>query len=165
MRTRALKCLIFPLLMLGFNIAQAKDLTSRLGVGIKNNTALSLPALAAVYYPSPEYGFTGGAGIDTQKDSSRFTVNAGVRRILFREDHMNFYFGGQLGMVNYEMGTPVEKQSGFELNAIFGGEFFLTGLDSLAFTFEGGVGVSSLKEVRFRTIADDPFRAGIVFYF
>ena len=49
--------------------------------------------------------------------------------------------------------------------ALFGTEFFFTGLDNLAFTFEGGIGVASVKDVRFRTIADDPFRAGLVFYF
>lgn len=143
--------------------AMAKDLTSRLGVGIKNNTSEELPALAAVYWPSPDMAVTGGAGIDTQKDFSKMTLNGGLRRVLFREDHLNFYFGGQLGLVNYE--TLGNKQSGFELSALFGAEFFFAGLDSLAFTFEGGAGVASLKEVRFRTIADHPFRAGVIFYF
>lgn len=141
----------------------AKDLTSRLGVGIKNNTSFDLPSLGAVYYPSADLGLTGGVGIDTQKDESRFTLNAGLRRILFREDNMNFYFGGQAGLINYE--TVGKKESGFELNAFFGGEFFFTGLESLGFSFEGGVGVASLENVRLRTFADHPFRAGITFYF
>lgn len=155
--------LLLPILMLGSSPLWAKDLTSRLGVGIKNNTSMDLPALAAVYHASPDFAWTGGVGIDTQKDASRFTFNAGLRRTLFREENMNFHFGGQLGLVNYEVSG--EKQSGFELNAVFGGEFFLAGLDSLSFTFEGGLGVASLKQVRFRTIADSPFRAGIIFYF
>lgn len=160
LRILALFCLFFGLSQSAF----AKDLTSRLGVGIKNNTSQSLPAVAVAYWPSSDLGVTGGAGLDTQKDWSRFTLNGGLRRVLFREDHMNFYFGGQLGLVNYE-DIVNGKQSGFELNAVFGGEFFLAGLDSLAFTFEGGVGVASVKDVRFRTIADDPFHAGIIFYF
>lgn len=145
------------------SIANAKELGSRLGIGVKNNTSQDLPALAAVYWPNSDFGLTGGVGLDTQKDFSKFTFNAGVRRILFREDQMNFYFGGQLGMVNYE--TAGVKESGFELSAVYGAEFFFQGLDSLAFTFEGGVGVASVKDVRFRTMADSPFRAGIVFYF
>ncbi|MNL33652.1 hypothetical protein D3C87_1555770 [compost metagenome] len=76
---------------------------------------------------------------------------------------MNFYLGGSVGLVNYEV--QGEKESGFELNALFGAEFFFTGLDSLAFTFEGGMGVISTDNVRFRTIADNPFLAGIIFYF
>ena len=141
----------------------AKDLASRLGVGIKNNTSEDIPAVSVVYYPNHDFGITGGIGIDTKKEQSRFVVNGGVRKILFKENQLNFYFGGQLGMVNYEGNG--EKQNGFELNALFGAEFFLTGLESLGFSFEGGAGISSLKDVRFRTIADSPVRAGITFYF
>jgi hypothetical protein len=141
----------------------AKDLTNRLGVGIKNNSAASLPELGAVYHFAPDMSVVGGLGIDTQKDYSKFTFNAGIRRAIFKEEHMNFYMGGTLGLVNME--TAGEKESGFELNALFGGEWFFTGLDSLAFTFEGGVGIVSMDNVRFRTIADGPFNAGIVFYF
>jgi hypothetical protein len=151
-------------------VAEAKDLTSRLGVGIKNNNSQDLPALATVYYPNSDFGVTGSLGIDTQKNASKFAINGGVRRILFREERMNFYFGGQLGLVNYEglnSDTPavIEKQSGFELAAMFGAEFFFAGLDSLAFTFEGGVGIASLQSVRFRTFGDHPLRAGMIFYF
>jgi len=145
------------------HIAFAKDLESRLGIGIKNNNSQELPALAAVYYPNKEIGLTGGLGIDTKKDSSRFALNAGIRKIIFRENQMNFYFGGQVGIANYE--NAGVKENGFELSAVFGAEFFIGGLDSLAFTFEGGAGMASLKEVRFRTIADHPMRAGMIFYF
>ncbi len=141
----------------------AKDLASRLGVGVKNNASEDVPSLGVVYYPNQDFGITGGIGIDTKKDQSKFVVSGGVRKILFRENQLNFYFGGQVGIVNYEGGG--EKQNGFELNAVFGAEFFLTGLDSLGFSFEGGAGISSLKDTRFRTIADSPMRAGITFYF
>lgn len=152
------------------SVVQAKELNSRLGLGIKNNNSMELPALAVVYYPNNEIAVTGSIGVDTQKNASKFAFNGGLHKILFREDHLNFYYGGQVGLVNYEGyntdPTPViEKQSGFELAAVFGAEFFLPGLDSLAFTFEGGVGIASLKEVRFRTIADHPLRAGMIFYF
>ncbi|MEK2645296.1 organic solvent tolerance protein [Bdellovibrio sp. BCCA] len=142
---------------------EAKELSNRLGVGVKKNTSLDLPELAAVYHFAPDLSVTGGLGIDTQKDYSKFSFNAGVRRVVFKEDNMNFYMGGSVGLVNFE--TAGDKESGFELNALFGGEFFFTGLDSLAFTFEGGVGVISADNVRFRTIADGPFNAGIIFYF
>ncbi|MEN0059105.1 MAG: organic solvent tolerance protein [Bdellovibrio sp.] len=145
----------------------AKQLTNRLGVGVKKNTSLDLAELASVYHMTPEVSVAGGLGIDTQKDASKFSFNAGVRRVVFKEDNMNFYMGGSLGLVNFETsnGTSSEKESGFELNALFGGEFFFTGLDSLAFTFEGGVGIISADNVRFRTIAEGPFNAGIIFYF
>ncbi|WP_413587507.1 organic solvent tolerance protein [Bdellovibrio sp. HCB274] len=159
--------LVFAVLT-GVSVAEAKDLTNRLGVGVKSHSTLDLPELAVVYNPSSEIQVTGGLGIDTQKDQSKFAVLAGVRRTVFKEQNMNFYMGGTIGLLNWEelndAGTR-EKQSGFELDAVFGGEFFFTGLESLGFTFEGGVGVISADNVRFRTIADSPFRAGIIFYF
>lgn len=156
-----IKCLIFVFCFGSMGLA--KDLGSRLGVGVKNNASESVPSVAVVYYPNNDFALTGGIGIDTQKDLSKFAFTGGVRKILFRENQMNFYFGGQFGIVNYEYSG--DKQNGFELNAVFGGEFFFAGLDSLGFSFEGGAGIASLKEVRFRTIGDTPVRAGMIFYF
>lgn len=152
--------------LLGFSVsAEAKELTNRLGVGIKQSSATNfdLPQLAASYYFMPEMVLAGGLGIDTEEDNSRFAFDVSVRRIVFKEDNMNFYLGGNVGVINEERAG--DKESGFSLSALFGGEFFFTGLDSLAFTFEGGVGIVSLENVRFRTIADHPFKAGIIFYF
>lgn len=158
-------CFVVMGLLLGVSV-QAKELSNRLGVGVKKNEGVgnsTLPELAMVYHFAPDLSVAAGMGIDTEKDKSRFTFNAGIRRIVFKEENMNFYMGGSLGLVNFE--DSGDKQSGFELNALFGAEFFLPGLDSLAFTFEGGVGILSADNVRFRTIAGGPFNAGIIFYF
>ncbi len=145
-------------------LAQAKDMAKRLGVGVKSNGAIDLPQLAAVYYmPDGDIGLTGGLGIDSEDQNSRFAANVGVRRILYKEPHLNFYFGGHFGLVNYEKAG--DKNSGYELDAIFGAEFFLNGLESIGFTFEGGAGILSTSKVRFRTIADHPMKAGVIFYF
>ncbi|MGZ3775855.1 MAG: organic solvent tolerance protein [Bdellovibrio sp.] len=159
------KKIVFVFCLTVFTVSvDAKDLTNRLGVGVKRNTSLGdFPELAIVYNPIKDIAVTGGLGIDTQKDYSKFAFNAGLRHVVFKEENMNFYMGGVLGIVNVE--SAGKKESGFELNALFGGEFFLTGLESLSFTFEGGVGVISTDNVRFRTIADGPFSAGIIFYF
>lgn len=142
---------------------EAKELPQRLGIGVKNNASFDLPSLAAVYYPNRDVGITSGIGIDTKKDSSRSSLDIGARRIVFREQNLNFYFGGQAAVVNFE--EAGEKSNGFDLNALFGAEFFFSGLENLGFSMEGGVGVSSVKNTRFRTIADNPFRGGIIFYF
>jgi hypothetical protein len=155
---------LFLSTLVGFSPrAEAKDMRQRLGIGVKNNSSFDLPSLAAVYWAANEIAFTGGIGMDTQKDNSKLSLSAGVRRMIFFEDHLNFYFGGNLAMINYEVAS--DKQSGWELSALFGTEFFLPGLDNLGFTFEGGAGVISMREVRFRTVADNPLRAGIIFYF
>lgn len=161
-----LKALALVLLL--SNVGFAKDLSTRLGVGIKNNNSVDLPSIAAVYYPNADVGLTGSLGVDTQENSSKFAFNAGIRRILFKENNMNFYYGGQVGLLNVETDTgsgTSNKESGFEMNVVFGAEFFFTGLDSLGFSFEGGVGLSSLDETRFRTVGDHPLKAGLIFYF
>lgn len=142
----------------------AKDLTHRFGLGIKNNTSESLPSLAVVYHSTRDLSFTGGFGMDTKKDYSEMQMHVGARKVIFTENNLNFYTGGQVGLVNFENPTD-GKKSGFEILAQFGTEFFFAGLENLAFTFEGGFGVASVKDVRFRTLADDPFRAGLIFYF
>ena len=124
MLTRFLR--YFFLIFLLTTQVQAKELANRLGIGIKNNTSNSVDALAGVYYPNKDIGVTGGLGIDTQKDNSRMAFSAGIRKLLFRENQMNFYYGGQLSVVNYE--TAGDKQNGFELSGLFGSEFRFFGL-------------------------------------
>lgn len=143
--------------------AMAKDLTSRLGVGFRNSYSIDIPSIAATYYPSSEFGVVGAIGIDTEKDAARSVFMGGLRRIVFKEEQMNFYMGGNLAMLSQELSN--ETNSGFEIAGVVGGEFFFQGLDSLGLSFETGVAMSNVKKVRFRTLADSPFRAGITFYF
>lgn len=157
--------IVIAALSLG-SFASAKDLTNRLGVGYANNFGVveNLPSLAVRYFPNDTYALTGVLGVDTEQDSSKFGAMAKMMRIVFRETNMNFFVSGGVGVVSRELNG--KNDSGFEANATFGGEFFFAGLDSLSFTFEGGLGVTSISsEVRFRTIGDHPLRAGILFYF
>lgn len=144
--------------------AQAKDLTNRLGVGYRNSyVTFTLPSIAAFYYPSPDLGLVGTLGVDTEQDNSRFGLGVGVRRVIFKEDAMNFFMGGQVSMINNEVST--QKDNGFEIAATVGGEFFLHGLDSLGFSFESGVGITNVKKTRFRTLGESFVNGGMAFYF
>lgn len=146
------------------SFAFAKEMPQRLGVGIKDNTSESLPSLAIVYNMNGMSAVTGGVGVDTQKDYSKFQVNAGIRHVIFHETQLHYYAGGQIGFVTFE--NPIDgKQNGFEANFIMGVEYFFTGLENVGFSFEGGLGLASIEDTRIRTIADHPLRAGIIFYF
>jgi len=159
-----LKLFLFFAIFQLSQILQAKELTHRLGVGPRYNSSIQLSEVGVSYYPSENIGFIGGMGIDTQENNSKFSLNGTVRRLVFQESEKNMmvYFGGRLGMISYE---DTQKYSGYELSAVFGGEFFLQGLESLGFCFETGVGIVSGKNVRFRSFADLPFQAGVFFYF
>lgn len=143
----------------------AKDLTNRLGVGYSNQFSVDLPSVGVRYYPNPDLGLSAALGVDTQENASKFGFMVRLNKIIFKEDNMNFYMGSGLGLISQENSSG-SNDTGFELNGYVGGEFFLTGLDSLGFVFEAGIGVSSVaSQVRFRTFGDHPIRGGITFYF
>lgn len=147
---------------------EAKDLTSRLGIGLTDQFSFDLPSIGLNYFPSQKVMLGGSLGIDTKEDESKFGFMVRIHRTVFEENQMNFYMGAHAALISQDVldGTTTKNESGFELDAIVGGEFFFTGLDSLGFSFETGVGVTSISsEVRFKTLADTPWRAGIFFYF
>lgn len=154
------------LVLLVSPLAFAKDLSNRLGVGYSNQFGVSadLPSIAMRYYPNADYGLMGAIGVDTEDNNSKFGFQAKIMKIVFREDNMNFYTGASAGIVSRE--TAGRNESGFDISGIVGAEFFIPGLESLGFSFEAGVGVTSISsQVRFRTIGDSPLRAGMTFYF
>jgi hypothetical protein len=144
-------------------VCQAKELGSRLGVGFRNTYSFDLPAVAVNYYPSSDFGVIGALGIDTAENNSKSAFTGGVRRIIFKEENMNFFMSGILSFLSSEANGSTD--SGFELSAVVGGEIFLHGLENLGLNFEAGAGVTNVKKVRFRTIGDHLFRSGIIFYF
>lgn len=146
--------------------AQAKDLSRRLGVGYSDQfgTDESLPSVALRYYPNGSYGLMGALGVDTEKNASRFGIMGKVIKIIFREDNLNFYTAASAGLISEEENSNTD--SGFDIAGVVGTEFFFAGLENVGFSFEAGVGVTSISsEVRFRTIGDHPLNAGIMFYF
>ena len=146
--------------------AHAKDLSQRLGVGYSDQFGISysMPSISVRYFPNQQYGIQAAVGVDTEKYHNRFGASAKFIKLVFREDNMNFYVAAMGGLVSREKET--KTASGIDAAALFGGEFFLPGLDSLGFCFEAGVGVTSVSsDMRFRTIGDSPLRAGMFFYF
>lgn len=163
MRGFALSLLAFAAFTLSVG-AQAKDLTSRLGIGYSDQFSEPLPSIGIKYWPDAKLGFGAALGIDTEKDNSRFGLMARLYRVIFTEENLNFYMGTGAGLLSIE--TAGKSDSGFELGGFFGSEFFLPGLENLGITFEAGVSVTSVTdEVRFRTYGDSPIRAGMTFYF
>lgn len=145
---------------------EAKDMASRLGIGIADQLGMndSLPSVAIRYWPNSQIGFAGSLGVDTKKNNSRFGFQGKIMKNIFPEEHMNFYAAGAAALISEE--TSGTNSSGFSLAGLIGAEFFFAGLDNLGFSFEGGFGVTSISsQVRFRTIADHPLKAGLTFYF
>ena len=144
--------------------AFAKDMQSRLGIGYSNQFSVELPGVKVKYYPSKDFAVSMAVGSDTISGGSKFGVMARGYRNIFTEENLNFYGGAGAGILSTE--DSGRNNSGFEINGFFGCEFFLPGLESLGISFEAGLGIASVTAgVRFRTMADHPLRAGMVFYF
>lgn len=152
-------CMVFG------SLAHAKDLTSRLGIGYKNQFSAELPSIAAQYYPAADIGLSASLGVDTQDNDSKFGFMVRLYKIVFMEDNLNFYMGTGAGLLSTETAAG-QNESGFELAGYAGCEFFFSGLESLGFSFETGAAITSVSSgVRFRTFGDSPIRAGMMFYF
>lgn len=152
-------------------MAQAVDLTNRLGLGFSQQMgSVDIPMITAHYYPNARFAISGALGVDTKKDDSQFAALAKIRRVVFTESQLNFYMGASAGFTSHEelntTSGQIENKSNTELSGILGAEFFFSGLDSLSFMFETGVGIiTGDGGTRFRTLGSHPFNAGIVFYF
>jgi hypothetical protein len=168
MKTKSilLTAFILPIFFIA-QISSAKELSNRLGVGYADQFSESMPGITVRYYPDPKLGISAVLAVDTEEENSKFGFMAKLYRILgneFMEDNLNFYMGTGVGLISLEENN--ESDSGFEIIAFYGAEFFFTGLENLGFSFEAGVGVTSINsEVRFRTMGDHPIKAGMTFYF
>lgn len=159
-----LKFLMLAGVLLVTQEASAKDLTSRLGVGFKNQSSVELPGIALQYWPGSELGLSASLGLDTQTNNSKFNAMAKIYRVIFPEDNLNFYMGAGAGMLSVE--TVGKNESGFELLGFAGVELFIPGLESVGWSFEMGTAITSKSSgTGFRTFGDSPLRAGAIFYF
>ncbi|MES2767630.1 MAG: organic solvent tolerance protein [Bdellovibrionota bacterium] len=150
--------------------AFAKDLNHRLGIGYANQMSVDVPSIQAKYWVDPDLGFSVDLGIKTGDAESAFGIMAKAYKVIFPEENLNFYMGGGAGLISQKIsvakGGDGKNDSGFELMTFVGAEFFLPGLESLAFSFEAGVGVVSIRsDSEFRTIGHSPLNAGMIFYF
>ena len=149
--------------------AMAKNMSSRLGFGYSDQfSSKELPSATVRYYSEADYGVSLAVAMDTEDNKSRYGGMVKAYKIIFPEDYLNFYIGGGLGFLSVESsnntGSGTKTDSGVELTGFIGAEFFIPKLDNLGFSFEAGLGVSTVDKTRVRTIGDHPLRAGITFY-
>lgn len=160
------KFFIFSVVLL-FSVQglQARDLTHQLGLGFTKVTSLeSTPSLSARYYFSPKWVSMLSLGLDTSDDSSSFSAQVALQRMLVFEKYLNVYAGGSFSALTQKQNNT--SSSGFEVQVLMGAEFFIVRLPNLGFLVQAGLSVRSYDdEVRVRTLSHTPFSAGVHFYF
>lgn len=145
--------------------AYSKEMTQRLGIGYADQLSVNTPSISAKYYATPTMAYSLDLGLQTGDDDSAFGLLAKVYKTIFPEDNLNFYMGGGAGLISQKINSG-DNDSGFDLMAFVGVEFFLPGIDSVGFNFEAGIGIQSISsDTEFRTVGHSPIKAGMYFYF
>jgi hypothetical protein len=164
--------LIVVVLLLVTSVAYSKNLSSRFGVGynaqLSSVTTGPSPAIAVKYNFSPDYAASGFLGFKASgKDNgSNFSIGAKVFRNAYQEDNANFYVGAGGAVSSVKLPGSTKSDSGFDLLAFLGAEFFFDGLPNLGFTFEAGMTLTNRGSgVTFETTGGSFLTTGIFYYF
>lgn len=169
-----------------YTVPPAKNLTNRISVGynkqlnfgfIGENAALAdnfftIDSLSTKYWATDRIGLEGMVGYFTAKYeevggwgldlAGKFIYN------LIMEDYMSFYTGAGLGIipVHIDYGDREENETGFELMAYAGFEFFFEELPNLGFDVEFGLRYIDIDEYQqFSTYGGGFGTFGIRYYF
>ncbi len=156
-------CLLFIIGIGSEPLAQAKDLSGRLGIGFTNDfsnstAARNVPAISVKYGASKDLHMLGAVGFNSLTPSS-FTLGAKIFKNIFYETNLNFFSCVGLAYLK-------DAQSGIEILGVLGAEFFIPGIDSLGWLFEAGVSASNVTGTfGVKTIGYSFINAGMHFYF
>jgi hypothetical protein len=161
-------------------VAEAKDLTGRVGVGYEDTLVAgpgeSLSGISARFYPTQQL-FVGGVlgfqsvdpdaeGADTQ---TSFGLGANAGYVFVDEPNLNLYGGAGLsfGSVSVTEGADTEGKTALGLNVGVGMEFFFVGLPNLGFTAFYGMSYASVDDLGSSlSLGGDDFGTyGIRYYF
>jgi len=145
----------------------SKDLTSRLGIGYNAQILSGTTAISGKYALSTDYAASGFIGFRAGGDDNNSTFVAGAKgyRNAYQEENANFYIGGGVGLSSEETG-PDTTDTGFDLMAFLGSEFFFMGLPNLGFTFEAGVTLTNRGSgISFQTTSGSFVTTGMHYYF
>lgn len=165
-RTLSVLFVVLATLVLSTPLAQARDLTGRLGLGYNaefansdSNIVNHVPAISLKYAISKDLGIEGVVGFNTGSPAND-VVGLKFFKNIFYETNLNFYFMAGAAAVQGN------SKSGAQIISGFGVEFFFPGLESLGFAMETGASLDNLGgSYALKTLGFSFLNAGIHFYF
>ncbi|RYZ61012.1 MAG: hypothetical protein EOP09_20450 [Proteobacteria bacterium] len=151
-------------LLLWAQSASARDLHGRIGLGYNaqfanQRTGSGVPGLGIKYAMTRDLALEGIIGAETGS-GSQSTFGAKLFKNVFFENNLNFYafFAGAA--------LKSGNRSGYDIQAGFGSEFFIPGIDSIGMSFEvGGEATNISGSTVVRTLGLSFLHAGMRFYF
>ncbi len=144
--------------------ASARHLESRTGFGLTLHSYEQIPALSLHYHMTDYQSTVVMAGINTDANSKSFVLGGKFYQNAHLEENLNFYVGIGGFILSSKAGQPTSA-TGFEIDGLFGAEFFLAGLPNLGIQFETGVGIRTLRQVSIATIGSGFLGGAIHYYF
>jgi hypothetical protein len=154
---------LLPILFLSV-AASARHLESRTGFGLTLHSFQQIPALSMHYHMTDYQSAVVLAGVNTDPDEKSFVMGGKYYQNAHLEENLNFYVGIGGFLISSKSGQP-SSATGFEIDGLFGAEFFFAGLPNLGIQFETGVGVRTLRQVSIATIGSGFLGGAIHYYF
>lgn len=146
------------------NKAFSMNLSGRLGLGLSNQVATGIDTLSFKLQRNRASAIGALLGLDSSSDQSNYALGLKGYRVIYDEPQLNFY--SALSAIAFTFQDDEDNtESGYQLEAGFGTEFSLQGLDSIGFSFEFGIGV--IKEqgaAAVRTIGHNVLSSAVHFY-
>jgi hypothetical protein len=134
-------------------------MSGRLGLGLSNQLASNMSAISFKIQQTESSAFGGLVALDSNSDTTDYGLGLKGYRLLFDEPHLNFYASGLVAALKKN------DQSGYQLDGTLGSEFYIPGLESIGFSFEFGLSINKVNDVRrIETVGYEFINAAIHFY-
>ena len=156
------RLIVFIFVIMNHLPAFSKDLTQRLGVGIRQVEQGS--ALTAQYHVNRDYSWVGHLGFNSLKGNTYSELALALRKNLLFESHLNAFASVRLTQRHQNSGGG--NQTGFGIALLAGVEFFFSELENLGFQTEAGLELGSFDANSYLKTIGGPFTSvGVIFYF
>ena len=132
---------------------EAKDLAKRIGLGYNSQIEtigvdyFQLAGPSVKYGITPDVGIQGIFGFSSYSNGVEFSVFVLGGKFFYnivKEENMNFYAGGGLGILNV---SNAVDETGIVVCGYVGEEFFFSGLPNLGFSAEMGLVIESMDDL------------------
>lgn len=153
-KTSKLRSWALVFLVLGGGLSQpaeARRMSSRTGFGLTLHPLNSTPAISVRHHLSDHQAAVALLGFDTSSATKVLVVGGKFYQAAHLEENLNFYVGLGGFVLSY-LASGTTAATGIEVEALFGAEFFLSGLPNLGFQFETGIAMRTPGGVTFSTL-------------
>jgi hypothetical protein len=132
------KIFISLFLLVSLNNSYAASLVGRLGVGMSDQLVTNMKTISLKLQQNRSTAVGGIFGIDNSEDGSHYAIGLKYYKLIYEEPQLNFYSAIAAAMFTYKNVADDKTESGYQVDALFGAEFNLQGLESVGFSFEFG---------------------------